>query len=289
MERKLNKTLSEREKEWKEVEDLVIQYQKQFADEKYREESNSAGNELLTRFTPLIRKYYTLITTGQINFNDKEMKVFISAFLDQQDLRRALFRKKQSQEYKSRIYQNFNFIKEIYGSIDEEEILMDLQMLLLVLAKRYKIMGKSYCGYVYNSYCFEVARHIKSYISDMSNIPYRKLRYEDSLNGMESTECDLDDALYEDVLGIPDYTWISGTNCSDIFSNLSNLDRKIVVKYYLESYTDKQIAKEFSVHMNTINQKRKAAVKKIAVNYGVELDNIKRSRNSGKRAVTAMR
>ena len=161
--------------------------------------------------------------------------------------------------------------------------MMDLQTFILILAKRYKVMGKSFCGYVYNSYCYEVARHIKSYLADMINIHYKNLCYDDTLNGVE-VPFELDDFLYEDALGNPDHTWVSGVNCSDLFKDLTPLERKIIIKYYLENYTDKQIAKEFSVHMNTINQRRKAATRHIAEKYGIKLDEIKRSRNSGKRA-----
>ena len=76
-----------------------------------------------------------------------------------------------------------------------------------------------------------------------------------------------------------------GNNCSDMFSNLTPLDRKILIKYYLEEWKDKQIADHFGMHINTVNQRRRCAAKKIAENLDIELENIKRTRKSGKKAI----
>ena len=86
-------------------------------------------------------------------------------------------------------------------------------------------------------------------------------------------------------MGIPDLTWINGTSCSDIFQELEPLERKLLIKYYLEDYNDKQIAEEFSMHINTVNQKRRRAVIKLAQLMGVDEKKIKRSRKSGKQAM----
>ena len=93
-----------------------------------------------------------------------------------------------------------------------------------------------------------------------------------------------EDKYYENSLGIPDISWISGLHCSDEFKALDNLERKILIKYYLEDYNDKQIAEIFGLHHNTVNQKRKHALKLIATELKIPFDQIKRSRKSGLKA-----
>lgn len=285
-----NKKEVSRKEEWEQVEYLVLEYQKQFdedADEEQIQKSNEAGIELIERFQPFLKKYAILFKSGQIDFNDKEMKLFVASFMDEDDLKRALKRKKQKKEYRARIYEKFNFIKETYGSLPEDEILTDLQMLLLQLAKRYKQMGKNFAAYLYNSFRYEVARHIKKFIRNPLNIPYRKIKFEDYMSYYHdpAIENDFEDKFYEDSLGIPDMSWIQGETCSELFGILSPLERKLIVKYYLEHWNDRQISEEFGIHINTVNQKRRMAIRKLAKELGIDEKDIKRSRRSGKKAI----
>ena len=276
--------------EWTEIEELVLKYQAQFnedADNIIKTEAKESANKLLERFSPFFKKYVTLLKTGQVDWDDMEMKQFISNFIDDIELKKALARKKQKAHYRNEIHQKFNFIIETYGELSEEEILLDLQTLLLIIAQRYKQMGKNFCAYVYNSYRYEVARHIKKYIKNPLNISYKNLQYEDCINGTSDFEIQnsYEDNYYEDLTGIPNTSWIQGQNCSDIFSCLSPLDRQILVKYYLEEWKDGQIAENLGMHINTVNQKRRSAAKVIAEKLNLDLNSIKRTRKSGKRAI----
>ena len=276
--------------EWTEIEELVLKYQAQFnedADNIIKTEAKESANKLLERFSPFFKKYVTLLKTGQVDWDDMEMKQFISNFIDDIELKKALARKKQKAHYRNEIHQKFNFIIETYGELSEEEILLDLQTLLLIIAQRYKQMGKNFCAYVYNSYRYEVARHIKKYIKNPLNISYKNLQYEDCINGTSDFEIQnsYEDNYYEDLTCIPNTSWIQGQNCSDIFSCLSPLDRKILVKYYLEEWKDGQIAENLGMHINTVNQKRRSAAKVIAEKLDLDLNSIKRTRKSGKRAI----
>lgn len=247
-----------------------------------------AGWNLIQKFEPLLKKYYSLLKTGQINFDDSEMKRFVMSFIGDPSLKAALKRSRQSAEFRHPILQGFNFIKETYGDLPDEDIMTDLQMLLLVLAKRYKQVGRNFAGYVYNVFCYEVSRHIKKFIKDPANIHYRNVQYEDYMQIYEDStieECAFEDKIYENNMGVPDMSWIQGLGCSDTFQNLEPIERKLLIKYYLEDYNDRQIAEEFGMHINTVNQKRRRAVVKLASVNGVDEGSIKRSRKSGKKAM----
>lgn len=282
--------IEQRITEWIEIENLVLTYQKQFkehATKKDITEAKKAGEVLLERFSPFLKKYSTLLKTGQINWNDMETKQFISSFIDDIELKKALGRKKQTAFYRNEIHQRFNFVVETYGALDEDEMKLDLQSLLLTIARRYEQIGKNFCAYVYNSYRYEVARHIKKFVKNPLNITYKNLQYEDCINGANDygIQNSYEDNYYEDLTGIPNMSWIQGQNCSDLFSCLSPLDRKILVKYYLEEWKDGQIAENLGMHINTVNQKRRSAAKVIADKLGLDLNSIKRTRKSGKRAI----
>ena len=189
---------AKREKEWALIESLIGQYQLRFTsiDDDYDESSQDAAQELLKKFYPLFKKYVVLLKSGQIDFNDGEMKLFVSSFLDDEVLKKALRRRKQKADFRTQIYKKFNFVKETYGSLPEEEIMIDLNTIFLEMARRYKQMGKSYCGYLYNTFKFEVSRHIKKFTRNPLNIHYKHIEYEDY---MRSTK---EEAIEEDCFKI---------------------------------------------------------------------------------------
>ena len=202
---------SKRKEEWDEIENLVLNFQKQFYGEITNEEEEYAktcGDLLLAKFSPLFKKYLTLLKYTHIDFTDREMKEFIALFLDNYELKKALFRKKINYTNRSEIYQKFNFIRETYGKTAEEDIISDLHMCFLVLAKRYKPIGKNFCAYVYNTYRHEVARHIKKFIQNPLSVQYKNYQYEDCINGEKDIHIDIsyEDNYYESTTGLPDFT-----------------------------------------------------------------------------------
>ena len=284
---------AQRVAEWNEIETAVMTYQNQFKEAATSieiENGKTAAGLILEKFSPLIKKYISLLCSGQIDWNDKEMKLFVCNFIDNYELQKALQRKKQKADYRSQIYLSFNFIKETYGALGHVELSLELQTLVLVMARRYQQVGRNFCSYIYNCFKFEVARHIKRFLKNPINISYKNLPYEDYINGETdyNIEDSYEDNYYENTIGIPNTAWMQGENCSEAFSNLTPLDRKILVKYYLEEWKDKQIADHFGMHINTVNQRRRSAAKKIAGNINIEHADIKRTRRSGNKALLPM-
>lgn len=279
--------LEEKQEEWADIENYVGLYKKQFEPEATQEDirlAREAADELITRFNPLFKKYIMLFKTGQIDFKDSDIKTFISTFIDDPRLHRALKRQKSRAEYRSDIYKKFGFVMETYGQLSEKDILIDLQMHLLVLARRYKQVGKNFCAYVHNCFRYEVSRHIKKFIKNPINISYKNVPYNNTELGYKDGEIDYihEDAYHEPENGIPNGSWISGETCSELFSILNPLERKIVVKYYAEEYNDKQIADLLGLHINTVNQKRRQAVATLANILNIDLNSVKRNRHSGR-------
>ena len=275
-------TLEEKKIKWETIENYVLNYKKQFeieATTKQIEESKEYGRKIIEEFEPLIKKYLLLLKTGQINFFDSDIKIFVSTFIDNPRLHRALKRQKSRSEFKSGIYKKFSFVVETYGQLPEEDIIIDLQMLLLTLAKRYKNVGKNFCAYVHNCYRFEVSRYIKKFIKNPLSTTYKNVEYEKIDNYLPSES--LEDSFYESNNDIPNMDWINGNVDIEAFNVLTPLERKIIVKYYAEKMNDKQIASLLGWHINTVNQKRRKAIDKLADALNISKSEIKRSRHSG--------
>lgn len=268
-----------RELEWGEIEKLVFTFQQGFRDPILSEASKDAAEELIQRFSPLFCKYLRILNGGEINFYDKDTKIFVFSFVEK-DLRKGFPLNKKEIIYR------FRFVVKTYGALEEAEMLSDMHEIFLKIAKRYQDKGRHFCAYLYNVFHYEMSRHIKKYIENPLNIPYRNDQLNDKdQNSQISIDYYIDD-YYEkqEVLGI---NWINGTECDKIFETLSPLDRKILIAYYIEDKNDKQIAQLFGIHMNTINQRRKKALVEILNRMpNSEELYIKRSRKVSKKDLT---
>ena len=281
-----NKTQEEQLKEWQDVEKLVFLYQSQFEDKSKSEEAKVAMLSLLERFFPLFKKYTILIKSGQINFNDPEMRRFVLNFMKEPELKWALKKRWVPNNKRSLIYQRFNFVRETYGNLTENEIMEDLKMLFMEMVRRYKTIGKSFCAYCYYCFCYDVARHIRAFTKDPANIHYRSAAYEDylqtSIDEFKIEDKPFEENLFESAEGVPDLSWVEGITCSEIFAELTPLERRLLIKYYLEDYNDKQIAEGYGMNLTVVNAKRRAATEALAEKLGIDKTKIKRGRKSTK-------
>lgn len=277
-------TEEERIAEWSEVEDLVMIYQTYLNHSTESYKSKEAADILLHKFAPLFKSYLILIRTNQIDWNSKEQKIFVAQFIGSIELKRALHRKKTTAEYKNAIYTAFRFVSSTYGKLSEEDILSDLYMCFLILMKRYRQTGKNFCAYVANCFHYEVSRHIKKQIANPLTIDYKNCKYEDIINGNEDNGMNLihEDNYYESITGLPDYTWINGETCSEIFSDLTPFQRKILITYYLRDCNDRQISELNGTNIGTINSKRRDAINKLCKIQGIDYKDLPKKRKSGK-------
>lgn len=276
------------EDEWKHIDKLIALYKKQFEPDSTpedKEKADEASMELIKKFTPLFKKYLLLFTTGQINFRNTEQRQFVRLFIGDPQLQKALKRKYPGREMAEQITQKFNFLVEGYGHQTEEEIMDDLHVIFFICAKRYKYVGRSFCCYIYNLFKYEVARRVQKYQKNPANFHYKVTTLDDSIKIAVDVGQQLEDHLGENSLGFPDTSWLKGQTCSDIFEDFTFEERVIFMKYYLQDWNDRQIGNFLGMHMNTANQKRKLIVQKLCDKLGYDPEKIKRSRNSGKKAI----
>lgn len=284
----------EKKSDWDIIDDLIEVYQRQFKEDippnsKEKEEIDRAANLLLEKFQPVFKKYITLIKSGQINFKNSEQKQFVAFFIDDAKLRKTLYSRNPVNPKQAQIITyKFGFVKETYGTLDEEEILTDLYVIFFILAKRYKRTNRSFCCYLYNAFKYEMFRHIKNFTKNPANIGYKNISYEEiTLEGEKEIGPDyrediaVESDLSMDEEGELSSMWIAGLSCSELFADLTPLERKILALYYIDKRNDKQIARQFHMHSNTCNMKRNNMVKNLAEKLGIPKDEIKRTRNSG--------
>lgn len=265
--------IAERQGEWNEVEALVLAYQKQFESNPSIEQikiSKDSALELLHRFYPYFYKYVILIKSSRINYQDNDLRFFVYSFISEMDLKEKIKNKKKlSIEDRSRILDNFQFIRKTYGAKPAEEILVDINIVFLGMCKKYKSMGRNFCGYLYNVFKYEMMRFVSDYIREPMSIPYRHITYEEYMASNEDDIIvDFEESFYTENMGVPDYNWLRGITCSADFWDFDYIKRRILVEYYLEEKTDQEISELIGLTRTRVMRIRQEATQELSEKCG---------------------
>lgn len=229
------------------VDNLVLQYQSNL-------DPQRAAHELTLLFSPLFEKYSKIIKENIIDFSDSDSCKFISLFIGDNATRRELKGQNISSATKEAAYKVANSIKTALYPLSEEDLINEFIIILLTLALRHKA-GKKFCPFLKSSFRYEVARFVSRF-----------------MNNPLSTSIELDETISPNIVhAMPedpppveelDNNWIYGA-CSEIFADLTPLERLIIKLFYIDNCTDIEIAKMTGYHRNWIGIRRRGAVERI--------------------------
>jgi RNA polymerase sigma factor (sigma-70 family) len=231
--------------------------------EKYQTGDKDAAEELINQMSPYMIKYFKIIRLGVIDLSDRDSRRFISLFIEKYEAREKLKMKFQSRDARNEAYQAALMVQSMCSQIPSEDIIQELIVALLTLAKRFTRHKKkvNFCGYLYNAFRFELARRIKSITIDPLthrsdfNLSYDDNEYlndEDSAGEEASYMTEPMMALEEDLGN----SWQRGLTCSDTFADLTQLQRIILKLYYIDGESDTSIANRLNLHRNTVKSQR---------------------------------
>lgn len=79
------------------------------------------------------------------------------------------------------------------------------------------------------------------------------------------------DKLFEEVQ--LDYKWVSGETCTEPFTCLTILERKLLVLLFVEGYTQEEVAQEMDYHFSSVKRKKAEIIEKLR-NRLIELEMI---------------
>jgi len=234
---------------------------------KYQSGSEEAAEELIRQLAPYMLKFFKIIRLGIIDLSDKDSRKFISLFIDDHKIRSKLKAAYQPAEARKEAYQAAQTIQILCTDIPSEDIIHELIVILLTLARRFtkKRSKVNFCGYLCNAYRFELARRIKamttdplSYRADL-NLSYNDQEY---LNEENLVEDNIQVYVNEPLVVIEEElgnSWIRGITCSERFAKLTPLQRIILKMHYLDGEGDTAIADRLGIHRNTVREQRMKA------------------------------
>lgn len=245
---------------------------------RYQSGDSEAGGELLSIYggefyyknlSLYIGKYYKMIRYGKLDFKDRDSRLFIRLFMEDENMRKEMSRSYQYKATKKAAVRKLASITESMKVVENEDLKQDLCMLLLQQAMRYKKTNRTFGGYLYNSYRFAVANHIIKLLKPAEpyiHMPKELMRIADDRLKDDTSDIKINDSIFTDApmifmdeeLG---NSWVRGITCGDEFKNLSPLQRMIIKLNYYDGWSDGKIADMMGIHINTIFRQRKKADK----------------------------
>jgi RNA polymerase sigma factor (sigma-70 family) len=231
---------------------------------RYKGHDQDAALQLIDAFKAYTRKYIGLLKARVINYSDQDTRRFLALFTHDIEVRKLLKSKSTSYKINCMMREIVEQISLQLQYIPIEDLQQDMYRIILLQASRYQDKGKSFCFYLYNTFRYELKRTLDVYVGDPVNYT---ISYDEVENENFLTTDSLDVNLFVEYDENLDINWIQGSTCSDLFTDLSEMDRLILKMYYDLQYPDQKIADILGVHRNTARNRRQRAIKKVQANY----------------------
>lgn len=257
---------------YKNVDDLVQGQRPRFSYEEielfvcdYQEGKEGASDRLVGAFEGYLVKFLNLLNKGQYSPKDPTLRRFVRLYASP-----------------TRVGSTINLIREEFSRYERDEIKAELVTCFLNMAQQYRSWdGKPrFHTKIARFFHFRLHQHLEPLISDVLTYANGKnvLGYDENssytVSEGESVEGEftrpieheglyvLDDALEADDSYL-DENWVNGFSCSEVFADLTPLDRRVLKMRFVARMNDQQIADALGVCRATVNRRLKQAEQSI--------------------------
>lgn len=252
---------------YEEIDRLVFEYQGG---------DNAAGEKLLDLFggnpsrsgmTHFLGKYQKLLAHGVINFSDKDTRRFIRCFIKDKSMANAMVPFYQYKEAKRTARKTVQRINDHLAYCTEEEIGQELSAIFLEKALRYKKVKENvnFCGYLYNTFRFDVSDHLKKEMKDMlsssSLAPLEEVA--DQYGEIHFDAVVSKDLYFENETEEIGLNWAMGQTANHPFDKLNVFERMLLLLTEVNGLSLEETGKRMGYHRDTIWRRRKAIKAKL--------------------------
>lgn len=248
---------------YKELDGLVRQYQ--LGDPE-------AGEKLIKSFEGFLVKFLNIIkgSDSKLDISGNHIFGFLSLYIKNKNIRRIIRAYWRYPDVAKELFQKISWIQEMFKDFSREEILTELTIILLEMAKKYKVRDDGiYCFHTYVSKAFHYRafRRLQKLIADPivyaanTIVDYQdcQLLIEDNYDTIDILAYQSGRIINEDSIDGINENWVNGLTCSEAFKKLSIIDRRILQLYYVYNLSDQKIASKLGLCRATVNRKRLSA------------------------------
>lgn len=227
----------------------------------YQRTGDSEG--LIEQFHNFLNKYFTMLSSDAVNFQDYDTRYFVTCFMQRKDLIVNLRKGKyHTQEALKTAGKVLDYLKFKLRNHNGYELYAELVIPFLQCASAYKQKGRTFEKYIYKVYKYYLKRHLDATLKLDAIDQYGVVYY-----GQFADEIDLGEEIQEEQsfelkldleegMELTDPRWITGKDCSDTFTSLKPHERYILAKYYYEDHTDKEISRMLPYNPKSIHRIR---------------------------------
>lgn len=231
----------------------------------YQAGAPEAGARLLELFDGFLGRFRKMLNQGVWDPTDVVSKAFIRLFISSADMEMAWTNSEQVEEgdapgFRMAAENALAKLRRHLYLYDEEDINHELALALLEMAKRYTSNDGNprFHNFVAKAYHFYAAQHINKMTGNslsLSGDPCDYLDDEDA-ESLSREETLLPGPEHQELTE----AWVRGETCSEIFRELSSIDRKILALAYEEKWRDYQIAELLGFKREEVTRRRKEAI-----------------------------
>lgn len=228
----------------------------------WRYKRDGDGELLLEQYKPFTQNFVNLFEYGNINLTSFSVRIFVSKFIGgtSKEKNKYAGSEKYGLRHNDKSTYAISMLRKIRNHISLEDLQNDINVTLLILAKRYTDVGKSFVSYLVKAFPHELYRQLKHHhlhVALGSMINYYDPNNEDEalvVSDLESEyqlKLDMDEDL---ILNHPE--WLDGRTAEEPFKSMSKDERFVLAKYYLEKNRDRIIGRQVGRNQKSINRIR---------------------------------
>lgn len=235
----------------------------------YRDENcQESALLLIDAFEGYIVKYFNIIRRGKLKVEDRDVREFVKLYMMNEAMRRLIHQFKRKPAVYSEINSVTLMIKNSCESYSDEELMSEIHVALLTMAKRYKSPdGKPrFHTYMLRAFHYQLRRQLEiltggpiSYIIDNNTYHNNATIPKDYTYDKYDIEFCSDNTptfTIDEEMETINENWVLGYTTESEFGDLTVMERKILKMYYVDEMSDQQIADRLGTCRATINRRR---------------------------------
>lgn len=243
----------------------------------YRDDCDpDAAQALLDAFEGYITKFYNVIRKGKVAINDRDIREFVKLYMKNEYCRRHIHQFKRMPLVQQEIYLVSDSIKNLCQPYSDEELLNEIYVAFLTMAKRYQSPdGKPrFHAYILQAFHYQLRRQLQTLVSDplvfkmAKNVKYFDEDWENAQDQYGAHDMDIFEnetptfTIEEEFDAIND-NWVLGYTTGKEYRDLTIMERKIIKMYYLDEMSDQDIADRLGTCRATVNRRRNRVKEKL--------------------------
>lgn len=244
------------------------------ADELLVDYQNGKGSEgLIQYFDSFLNSYVDFIQKGFILLEKAHLRYFISLFIKDEETRSHIKANKGVTPHDWDIIKSvIRYLKSYFLFYNDEDTFNELLIPFLTLAKRFEIEKVHFDQYVYFHYNLEITHYLRGITRDPNDYAERIATYNGEhkhimdIQLLEKQGRIIQDQYFD--IDIHDYRFMGGDEeFSGIFSKMTNIQRRILVYYYIDNLNDREISEKLGMHKRSVYRVRNKAITELEERY----------------------